>query len=155
MRTVWLAFFCLIGLAITAAIKLGLSPYTSADYAGAAGSLPAAEVSRQIVQPAGVAASPDAGTIETNIQNTSSKGDELEASYPGASADAILAKTDFIAPAETEPKRPEKTRIVSRHWHDPLDKRNVRVVAQTSAKRKLANSSTDRPRIVRAQAPKP
>lgn len=158
MRAVWLAFFCLIGLAITAVIKLGMSPYASADFPRPGGLFPKADLSQKIVHPAEVAASSDDKTIATNIQNTSAKGDKLEASDTGeASAEAVSVKPVLMAPAETEPKpkRPENTlRIVSRHWHDPLDKRSVPAAAQPSAKRKLANASINRPRIVRTGAPK-
>lgn len=157
MRTVWLAFFCLIGLAITAVIKFGLSPYVSADYPRPGVSFPKADVSQKIARPAEVASSPDNKTTATNIQKTSAKGDKLEAPYTvEASAEPISVKPVAIAPTETEPqpKRPENTlKIVSRHWHDPLDKRSVPAVAQPSAKR--ANASTNRSRIVRAGAPKP
>ncbi|WMT75895.1 hypothetical protein [Bradyrhizobium sp. Ash2021] len=111
---------------------------------------------QKIARPAEIASSPDNKAISTNIQNTSAKGDKLEASYTvEGSADPISVKPDLVAPAETEPKRPDKTKIVSRHWHDPLDKRDAQA-AQASVKRKLANNaSTARRHVVSAGAPKP
>jgi hypothetical protein len=45
-------------------------------------------------------------------------------------------------------------RIVSRHWHDPFDKRSVPAAAQPPAKRKVSNTSTNRSHVVTARAPK-
>jgi hypothetical protein len=157
MRTVWLALFCLIGLATTVVVKFGMLPYAGADVSQSGAKSSLEDVSRKAA-PAGDAASSPDGTIATNIQDdTSTKADRLDASNTGEAFSEIKSvKSVLIAPIETEPKSktPEKMeRIVSRHWHDPLDYRSVPVAVRPSAKRKSA--STGGPRIASERAPKP
>jgi hypothetical protein len=148
---VWLALFCLIGLAITILVKIGMSPYASAAISGGLPS-PIANVSPEKVPPADPVPSSGTGTIARNVQSdTLPKGDRLEVSKPSeASLEANLVKSIVIAPP-TEPKKME--RIVSRHWHDPFDRQSVPV--QPPAKRKASDTSSNRPRIANALAPKP
>src|SRR5882724_9149431 len=102
MRTVWLALFCLIGLAIAVAMKFGMSPDASADLSRV-GSLSGPAVSREVALPA-IAA--ESGTIATNVQSdtltkgetdTLTKGDRLEVSYP---EDVKAVKSVVITPAK-------------------------------------------------------
>jgi hypothetical protein len=150
MRTVWIAFLCLIGLAITAVAKIGMSPYASAEVSRG---VPFAktEVSEGTLQPSTVVLSSENVTAETKLQNdpTSTKADKLEILYPTEAAPEVkLVKSVAIRLPTTELKQPSEKmeRVVSRHWHDPLDKRNVPAAAQRHAKRKLS--------IVIARAPK-
>jgi hypothetical protein len=52
-----------------------------------------------------------------------------------------------ITPAETQPQLSNKVeKIVSRHWHDPLDN-GILAAVQPSSKRKQAKASTNRSRV--------
>jgi hypothetical protein len=138
MRTVWLALFCLIGLATAVVVKLGTAPYVNADVSQAA--VPA-DVSRE--PPAAVPPSSEGETIATGTQsNTLKKADRLEPTY----IDEIRSvKSAAIKPIETESKISNRAeRIVSRHWHDPYDNPGA-MAAQPSAKRKSAKATTTRP----------
>src|SRR6476661_6292232 len=83
-------------------------------------------------------------TAETKIQNDpSTKADKLEASNtnePGPEVKSV--KSVSIVSPPTEPKQ-KVERIVSRHWHDPFDKRSAAV--QPPAKPKFSKTSTNRP----------
>src|ERR1700686_4189878 len=73
MRTVWLALFCLIGLATTVVLKIGMSPYARADVSRG---LPfsKAEVSQILVNPS----YPDAETQVKQAQDAAlALGEEL------------------------------------------------------------------------------
>jgi hypothetical protein len=154
MRTVWLALFCLIGLATTAVVKMGISPYANADVSRGGGSSALADASRKSAPPADVAPSSETETIATNTQSDAlTKGDRLEVSYTEG---VKSVKSVVISPAETEPTPPNKTeRIVSRHWHDPLDNRGGPAAIQPSVKHKLAKANATRPRIASEGVPKP
>jgi hypothetical protein len=149
MRTVWIAFLCLIGLAITAVAKIGMSPYASAEVSRGV-PFAKAEVSRALPS--------ENVTAGTKLQSDPlTKGDKLEVSYTNEAAPEVKSvKSVAIGLPTTELKQPStKTeRIVSRHWHDPFDKRNVQAAAQPPAKRKVSNTSANRPPMVTARAPK-
>jgi hypothetical protein len=154
MRTVWLALFCLIVLATTVAVKIGMSPYASADVSRG---LPfaKAEFSQETPSTAPVALSSEIVTAGTKLQNgPSTKADKLDVSYTNEIAPEVKSvKSIAIVLPTTEPKRLSKKmeRIASRHWHDPL---SVSAAAQPPTKRKVSNTSTDRTRMVSAHAPK-
>jgi hypothetical protein len=156
MRTVWLALFCLIGLATTVLVKI-ISPYASADVSRSVASAKA-EVSTDASPPDTVALSSENVTAETKLQNDPwTKADKLEVSYTNEAAPVVKSiKPVAIASPTTEPKQLSKKmdRIVSRHWHDPFDKRSVPAAAQPPAKRKVSNTSTNRSHVVTARAPK-
>jgi|SRR6266566_2667651 len=157
MRTVWLALFCLIGLATTVLVKI-ISPYASADVSRGVPSAKA-EASREIFLTDTVARSSENVTAETKIQNDpSTKADKLEVSNtnePGPEVKSV--KSVSIVSPTTEPTQLSKKkmeRIVSRHWHDPFDKRSVPAAAQPPAKRKVSKTSANRFPGVTARAPK-
>jgi hypothetical protein len=146
MRTVWLALFCLIGLTTTVVLKIGMSPYASADVSRG---LPfsKAEVSQEgPLTDDTVALSPDNVTPGPKLQNGPlTKADKLEVSYTNeTAAEAKSVKSIAIVLPTTEPKQlSEKIeRIASRHWHDPL---SVSVAARPSTKRKVSDTITNRP----------
>jgi Flp pilus assembly protein CpaB len=153
MRTVWLALLCLIGLAATVVWKIGMSPYASA-------------VARETAQIDTVALSSENVTAGTNFQtdtftklqtDTVTKADKLEVSYTNEAAPEVKSvKSVAIELPTSDPKQVSRKveRIVSRHWHDPFDKRSVQNATKPPAKRKLSNSSTSHSRIVTARAPK-
>lgn len=148
MRTVWLAVFCLIGLAMTVVVKIGMSSYASADVSPGLASAKA-EVSHESSQPNTVAfSSKDVAAVTT-------KADKLEVSEAAPEVKSVKSIAIVVSPA-TEPKEvsKKKDRIVSRHWHDPFDKRNVPAAAQPPAKRKASNTSANPSSMVTARAPK-
>jgi hypothetical protein len=151
MRTVWLALFCLIGLATTVVLKIGMSPYASADVSR----VPFSKVEVSQESPLAddtVALSSDNVTAGTNLQNgPSTKADKLEVSYMNETAAEVNSvKSIAIVLPTSEPTQPSKKieRIASRHWHDPL---SVSVSARPSTKRKVSDTLTNRPP---AHAPK-
>jgi hypothetical protein len=154
MRTVWLALFCLIGLATTVVLKIGMSPYASADVSRVPFSK--AKVSQESpLTDDTVALSSDNVTAGPKLQNGPlTKADKLEVSYTNEAAPEVKSvKSVAIGLPATEPKRLSKKmeRIASRHWHDPS---SVSAAAQRPTKRKASNTSTDRTRMVSAHAPK-
>ena len=142
MRTVWLALFCLIALAATLAVKIGIFPSANADVPQAATSS-ASDVIRNRFPTTALPLSADGETIGTSTQSdTLTKADRLEPSHEGTSVNSVA-----IQPAEKLAKvsvEPEKIR--SWHWHDPLDKPKGLAI-QPSAKRKSAKSSATPRRI--------
>ena len=156
MRTVWLALFCLIGLATTVLVKI-ISPYASADVSRSVASAKA-EVSTDTSPPDTVALSSENVTAETKFQNDPwTKTDKLEVSYTNEAAPEVKSvKSVAIGLPATEVQQPSKKieRIVSRHWHDPFDKRSVPAAAQPPAKGKASSTSTSRSPMVTARAPK-
>lgn len=137
MRTVWLALLCLIVLATTVVVKI-ISPYASADVSRGV-PFAKAEVSRETTS---VALSSENVTAETKLQNDpSTKADKLEGAYTNEAAPEVKSvKSVAIALPVAEPKQPSNKieGIVSRHWHDPFDKRSV-PAAQPPSKRKASN----------------
>jgi hypothetical protein len=130
MRTVWLALFCLMALAVTVVAKIGMSPYASADVRQGVASANS-KVSSDRSSPDAVAFSLKDATAATT------KGDKLEVSYTYEVAlEDKSVKSVAIALPATEPKEVSKKmdRIVSRHWHDPFDKRMVAIQAPVKRK---------------------
>src|SRR5271156_546837 len=111
MKTVWLALFCLIGLATMVTLKIGMSPYASADVLRGDASSALADVSRETGPPAD-APSSETGPIATNTQSDAlTKGDGFDVFF---SDEVKSLKSVVITPAETEPKPSNKTeQIVS------------------------------------------
>jgi hypothetical protein len=152
MRTVWLALFCLIGLTTTVVLKIGMSPYASADVSRVPFSK--AEISQEsALTDDTVAVSSDNVTADPKLQNGPlTKADKLEVSYTNETAAKIKSvKSIAIVLPATEPKQLSKKieRIASRHWHDQL---SVSVAARPSTKRKVSDTLTNRPPV--AHAPK-
>jgi hypothetical protein len=137
----------LIGLATTVLVKI-ISPYASADVSRDVPSAKA-EASREIFLTDTAARSSENVTAETKIQNDpSTKADKLEVSNtnePGPEVKSVKS-VSIVSPTTEPPQLSNKKmeRIVSRHWHDPFDKRTAAV--QPPAKRKLSKTSTNRPR---------
>lgn len=132
MRTVWLALLCLIGLATTLIVRMAVS---SADLSKAVPSTKA-EVTRGAALTDAVARLSEDLTARTKLQNSpSTKLDTLEAPKQTA-PDIKPVETVATGLPTAEPKQLSKTteRIVTRHWHDPFDKR--RAAAQPTPKRK-------------------
>src|SRR5216684_4841887 len=123
MRTVWLALFCLIGLATTVLVKIIL-PYASADVSRG---VPFAktEASREIFLTDTDPLSSENVTAETKSQNDrSTKADKIEVSYTNEVGPEVKSvKSVSVVLPTTEPTQLSKKkmeRIVSRHWHDPF-----------------------------------
>ena len=156
MRTVWIALLCLIGLAATVLVKI-ISPYASADVSRGV-PLAKAEVARETSLTDTVTLSSENVTAGTELQNDPwTKADKLEVSYTNEAAPEVKSvKSVAIGLPATEVQQPSKKieRIVSRHWHDPFDKRSVPAAAQPPAKGKASSTSTSRSPMVTARAPK-
>jgi len=157
MRAIWLALLCLIGLATTAAVKIGMAPYASADVSQGVTSAKA-EVSQENTLTDSVALSSENATAGTNAQSdTLTKADKLQVTYMNEAAPEVKSvKSIAIGLPTAEPKQPSEKMetIVNRHWHDPFDKRGVKATARLPAKRKASNASTNRSRMVTSHAPK-
>jgi hypothetical protein len=157
MRTVWLALLCLIGLATTVVVKIGMTPYASADVSQGV-TFAKAEVSLETTLSDSVALSQESVTAGTNVQsNTLTKADKLQVTYMNeATPEVNSAKSIAIGSPTTEPKQPSEKmeRIVNRHWHDPFDKRGTLAIVRLPTKRKFSNASTNRSRMVTSPAPK-
>jgi hypothetical protein len=138
-----------MGLATAVVVKIGMSPSAIADALPDIASSTRASVLQETVPSADVDASSGGGTIAANLQNkTLMKADKLEASY----SDGVKSvKSVAIAPTETPPNHSNRTdRIVSWHWHDPLDKQT----GQPFVKRKVSNAGANPPHIASARVPK-
>ena len=134
MRTVWLALLCLIGLATTLIVRMAVS---SADLSKAVPSTKA-EVTRGAALTDAVARLSEDLTARTKLQNSPSiKLDTLEAPKQTA-PDVKPVETVATGLPTAEPKQLSKAteRIVTRHWHDPFDKR--RAGAEPTPKRKMS-----------------
>jgi hypothetical protein len=157
MRAIWLALLCLIGLATTAAVKIGMAPYASADVSQGVTSAKA-EVSQEDTLTDSVALSSENATAGTNAQSdTLTKADKLQVTYLNEAAPEVKSvKSIAFGLPTAEPKQPSEKMetIVNRHWHDPFDKRGVKATARLPAKRKVSNASTNRSRMVTSPAPK-
>jgi hypothetical protein len=153
MRTVWLTLLCLIGLTTIVAVRIGMAPLARA---GASGNVPVtkAEVVRQATPADDVTLSSENLRAGTELlKDALSKADKLEVSYTSDAAPEVksIASTAIALPT-TDPKPLSKKMdwIVTRHWHDPLDKQST----AARPKRKLSNTSTNRLSTVRPQTPK-
>jgi hypothetical protein len=152
MRTVWLALLCLIGLATTVVVKIGMSSFASADVSGDV-PFAKAEVSREstltereTIPIDTVALSSKNVTAETDPEpDPLTKADKLEVSNANEAAPEVKSvKSVAIVLPTPEPKQLSKKmeRIVIRHWHDPFDKRGARAAAQRPTKRKISSRSS-------------
>jgi hypothetical protein len=152
MRTVWLVLFCLIGLTTTVILKIGMSPYASADVSRVPFSK--AEVSQEgPLTDDTVALSSDNLAAGPKLRNGPlTKADKLQISYTNETAAEVKSVQSIaIVLPTTKPTQLSKKieRIASRHWHDPL---SVSVAARPSTKRKVSDTLTNRPPV--AHAPK-
>jgi hypothetical protein len=157
MRTVWLALLCLVGLATTVVVKMGLTPYANADFSH--GVISAKDdVSRENALADGAARSSENGETGTNVQSdTLAKADKLQVTYVNEAAPEVKSvKSEAIGLPTTEPKQPpEKIEsTVIRHWHDPLDKRGALAAVRLPVKRGVSNAGANRSRGVTSPAPK-
>jgi hypothetical protein len=157
MRAVWVALLCLIGLATTVVVKIGMTPYASADVSQGVDSAKA-ELSQETTLTDSVAISSENATAGMNAQSdTLTKADKLQVTYTNeATPEVESVKSVAIGLSTTEPKQPSEKMeaIVIRHWHDPFDKRGAPTAARLPAKRKASNASTNRSRMVTSPAPK-
>jgi hypothetical protein len=100
IRTVWLAFICVV---LVSALAVGKGLRTPADPA--------------IAEPPADAATLGMG----HAQDTLSKADRLEINYVRQEFPSrpVLPSIAPAAPVVTPPKPPVETKIISRHWRDP------------------------------------
>jgi hypothetical protein len=140
MRTVWLALFCLIALAAALAVNIGMFPSANADVPQQARSS-ASDVIRDRFPTTVLPVWAEGQTTASASQSdTLTEADRFERSYEPKSV-----KSDMIKPSDVQPKlsvEPEK--IITWHWHDPLDKPKG---FQASTKRKSGKAIAPHPRI--------
>ena len=155
MRAVWLALFCLIGLATTAAVKIGMAPYASADVSQGVTSAKV-EVPQETTLTDSVALSLEDVTAGNVQSDTLTKADKLQVTYTNEATPEVKSVKSVAIGLSTEPKQPSEKMeaIIIRHWHDPFDKRGAPTAARLPAKRKASNASTNRSRMVASPAPK-
>ena len=155
MRAVWLALFCLIGLATTAAVKIGMAPYASADVSQGVTSAKV-EVPQETTLTDSVALSLEDVTAGNVQSDTLTKADKLQVTYTNEATPEVKSVKSVAIGLSTEPKQPSEKMetIVNRHWHDPFDKRGAPTAARLPAKHKASNASTNRSRMVASPAPK-
>jgi hypothetical protein len=157
MRAVWLALLCLVGLATTVVVKIGMTSYANADVSQGATSAKA-EISRETALTDGATLSTEDVEAGTNVQSdTLAKADKLQVTYMNEAAPEVKSvKSIAIELPTTEPKQsPVKVEtVVIRHWHDPFDKRGPPTAARLPAKRKASFASTNRSPRVASPAPK-
>jgi hypothetical protein len=156
MRSVWLALLCLIGLATTVVVKIGMAPYARADVSqGVTSAKTEVSLENTLTDSPELSSEDVAGT---NAQSdTLTKADKLQVTYMDEAAPEVKSvKSIAIGLPTAEPKQPSEKMetIVNRHWHDPFDKRGVKATARLPAKRKVSNASTTRSRMVTSLAPK-
>jgi len=131
MRMVWLALLCLIGVATTVLVKIGMSPSASADVRRAM-PLPKSDVSQDATLTNvsqdntlsySVARSSENVTARTVFRNE--KADKLEVPTDEAALEVKPVKPiPLVLPTEEPKQLPKRAeRMVIRHWHDPFDKR--------------------------------
>lgn len=141
-----------MAVAIAVVAKIGMSPYANADISRGVPSAKA-EVSHQSSQPNTVAFS------LKDLTAVTTKADKLEVSYANEAAPegkSVRSIAIVVSPA-TEPKEAsnKRERIVSRHWHDPFDKRNEPAATQAPAKRKVSRRSANGSSMITARVSKP
>src|SRR5664279_2956862 len=108
MRSVWLALLCLIGLATTVVVKIGMAPYARADVSQGVTSAKA-EVSLEttLTDSSELSSEDVAGT---NAQSdTLTKADKLQVTHMNEAAPEVKSvKPDAIGLPATEPKQPSE-----------------------------------------------
>jgi hypothetical protein len=153
MRTVWLALFCLVGLATIVAVRIGMAPLPSAN-ASAPVTAMKAEILGQATLTDGEAFSSENLTAGTELHNNAlAKADKLEVLHKnkiGPDIKSIAAIAVALPTTEPKPISKKMDWVVTRHWHDPFDKRST----AARPKRKLSNTSTNRLSTATAQTPK-
>jgi|SRR5450759_37059 hypothetical protein len=111
IRTVWLALICLISLGVMAAVRIGTASLARANV------------------------SDDVTPTEIKSEQPLMKSDKLEV----LNIERALTKTTVtpiaILPPKAELKPAEPvTKIISRHWHDPLAPKSEPVTGQSKRK---------------------
>jgi hypothetical protein len=97
IRIFWFALICLIGLGVLAAMKMA-GPLTTADV-----SQVEATISPMIVD-----------------HDALAKSDKLKVFHVEPVPEPTVVTPVATEPPKIAPKAVEATKIVSRHWHDPL-----------------------------------
>jgi hypothetical protein len=137
IRTVWLGLFLLLGIGALASFKFVLNPRQPVSLADVSLDKATAFVSADAESSSvGRAVAPD----------TLTKGDRLQIVYVAPAID-VKPATTVDAPVPP-PIRPTTTapRIISRHWHDPNDRK---VNQGAKQKAKIRDSSNSAPAVER------
>jgi hypothetical protein len=107
IRIFCFALICLVSLGVLAAMKMAAAPLTTADVS-------------QVEPTRPIKAEPDA----------LAKADKLKV-YQAEPEPAPTVMTPLSTPPKIPPKAGEITKIVSRHWHDPLASKSLTAIASS------------------------
>ena len=143
VRTVWLGLFLLLGMGGLALFKFAFSPHQAVSLSDVA-----AFVSAD-AEPASV------GTAFTS--DTLTKGDRLQIVYVAPAIDVKPAATeDTTAPPPARSAAPAP-KIISRHWHDPNDRKVTQGAKQKpkAGDSRKSGPAGDRKPVVEASSCKP
>ena len=119
IRTVWLGVFLLLGIAVLASYRFAVSPQQLAELSKAVA------LASGDIEPSSVGMASAADTL--------TKGDRLQIAYMAPATDVKPAATAVAPVSPPIPPATPAPRIVSRHWHDPHD-RKVTQAAKPKAK---------------------
>jgi hypothetical protein len=145
IRTVWLAFLCLLGLGALVAIRAG-TPTTPPSARASPEQTTVSEIFSQDIF------SQDTFSHDAFSQDTLTKADKLKIAY---ARDPVAVKPLMLAtkaPDETpsQPPRPTaSTKMVSRHWQDPI----ARKLAELSAGRRIKGQEPKKDKNVERAKP--
>ena len=117
IRTVWLGVFLLLGIAVLASFRFAVSPQQPVELSVALASAD--------IEPSSVGMASAADTL--------TKGDRLQIAYVAPATDVKPAATAVARVALPIPPATPAPKIISRHWHDPND-RKVTQAAKPKAK---------------------
>jgi hypothetical protein len=98
IRTIWLAVICLVGLGVMVALKVGTASLASADVSRV--EAPAAQAIGQ--------------------SHALMKSDRLEVVKIEPAVEMTVTPVPTVPAKIVSESREPTTKIVSRHWHDPL-----------------------------------
>jgi hypothetical protein len=129
---------------------MGMFPSANADVPQTAASSEPPDAFRERFPTAALPVPAEGETTATSTRSdTLTKADRLERSY-----ETTPVKSVSIEPTETPSKPSDQTKIISWHWHDPLDHSKA-VAMQPSTKRKIARATATHPRIANERIPRP
>ena len=142
IRTVWLGVFLLLGIAVLASYRFAVSPQQLAELSKAVA------LASGDIEPSSVGMASAADTL--------TKGDRLQIAYMAPATDVKPAATVVAPVSPPIPPATPAPRIVSRHWHDPHDRKVTRAAKpKVKDSRKSAPAGERKPATVEASSCQP
>lgn len=139
IRTVWLGVFLLLGIAVLASYRFAVSPQQLAELSKAVA------LASGDIEPSSVGMASAADTL--------TKGDRLQIAYMAPATDVKPAATAVAPVSPPIPPATPAPRIVSRHWHDPHDRKVTRAAKpKVKDSRKSAPAGERKPAAVEANS---